>query len=93
VLKIWKSGIAWLRTFISDDDSSSRAALRHPILMQIAHNNIKQWPVDKNGRNIKDTGELPSEIYSVNTHLVDPSYCHCIYGSLLYRFWNKYVRK
>jgi len=30
-INIWNSGKAWLRVFVSDDDSSSRAALRHSV--------------------------------------------------------------
>ena len=28
-IKIWKSGKAWLHVFVSNDDSSSQAALHH----------------------------------------------------------------
>jgi len=90
--KIWKSGIAWLRTFISDDDSSSRAALKHPILTQILNNKLQLcpvdnngWPVDKNGRKLKDNGKLPSDINSVDTYLADPSHRRRVVGGQLYK--------
>ncbi len=90
--KIWKSGIAWLKTFISDDDSLSRAALRHPILMQILNNKIQLCPIDKNGwpvgrnrRKVKDTGKLLLQINSVNTYLADLSHHHHVYGGQLYK--------
>jgi len=86
-LENWKSGIAWLKTFISNDDSSSRAALRHLITTQILNNKIQLcpvdkngWPVDKNRRKVKDTGKLPLEINSIDTYLADPSHCCCVYG-------------
>jgi len=31
VKQIWNSGKAWLKVFVSDDDSSSHAALKHTL--------------------------------------------------------------
>jgi len=91
-LENWKSGIAWLKTFISNDDSSSRAALRHLITTQILNNKIQLCPVDKNGwpvdkseRKVKDTGKSLLDNNSVNTYLADLSHCHHVYGGQLYK--------
>jgi len=85
VKAVWKSKKAVLDTFISDDDSSSRAVVKHPILIQIKKDIIKSWPLDKNRKKIKCTGRLPEEIHPISTYLVDPSH-HCrVYGSHLYK--------
>jgi len=81
VKSIWRSGIAWVNTFISDDDSSSRAALKHPILTQIAKGYINKWPLDKNNKEVKCTGRLPDDIHAVSTFLVDPSHRRRVVGS------------
>jgi len=64
---------------------SSRAALHHPVLTQIACGKILKWPEDKCGKKVKDNGKLPSKINSVDTYLCDPSHCHRVYGGLLYK--------
>jgi len=75
-----------METFCSDDDSSSRAALRHPIETQIKKGYINEWPVDaKSGRQIKSTGRLPAEIHRILTYLVDPSHRRRVYGGQLYK--------
>jgi len=71
--------------FLSDDDSSSRCVLKHPIPIQILKDLIKSWPVDKHGKNVKCTGRLPAEINPVRTYLVDPSHRRRVYGSKLYK--------
>jgi len=84
--QVWNSCIACMETFCSDDDSSSRAALRHPIQTQINKGYINEWPVDaKSGRQIKSTGRLPAEIHRISTYLVDPSHRRRVYGGQLYK--------
>jgi len=63
-----------MKTFISDDDSSLRCALHHPILIQIEKGYINQWPKDKKGKPVKSNGKLLAEIHAVLTYLVDPSH-------------------
>ncbi len=85
IKKIWYSNIAWGDVFISDDDSTSRAAIKHPIQTQILLGEIDNWPLDKALKQIKSTGRLPLEINSVRTFLVDPSHRRRVYGSGLYK--------
>jgi len=55
-ISVWNSNIAYMDVFLSDNDSSSRCVLKHPIEMQILKAFIKKWPVDKHGKNVKCTG-------------------------------------
>jgi len=59
-------GKAWLQVFISDDDSSSCAALKHSYKDKIWLNE----PVDSK----KGSGKLPSWILEQIHFLVDPSH-------------------
>ena len=65
-IKIWDSGKAWLHVFVSDDDSSSRAALKHSYEDKISLNE----PVDPKK---KGSGKLPAWILEP-IFLVDPSH-------------------
>jgi len=89
VIKVWNSGIAWMYDFISDDNSSSRSIIKHPILIQIAKDIIKKWPVDKHGKDVKCTGRLPAEINAMGVYHVDPSHRRHVYGSHLYKLERK----
>jgi len=89
VIQVWNSGISWMDDFISDDDSSSRCVVKHPIRFQMLKNFINKWPVDKNGKNVKCTGRLPTEINAVSTYHVDPSHRRRVYGSHLYKLEKK----
>jgi len=80
--QIWDNG-DWMRKFISDDGSSSRCALHHPILTQIKKGYIDNWPLDKKKKCVKSTGEMPEEIHAVQTYLVDPSHRWRVYGANL----------
>jgi len=77
--------IAWGNKFLSNDDSTSRAATKHPIQMQIDTGEIDEWPLDKAILKIKSTGRLPPEINAVRTYLVDPSHQQRVYSSDLYK--------
>jgi len=74
VIQVWNSSISWMDDFISDDDSSSRCVVRHPIHIQMLKYFINKWPVNENGKNVKCTGQLPTEINAVSTYHVDPSH-------------------
>jgi len=82
---ILNSGIAVLHTFISDNDSSSRAFVKHPILIQIEKGIILRWPLDKHGKNVKSTGHLPEEIHALLMYFVNSSCCCYVYGFHLYK--------
>ncbi len=77
---IWDTGKAWMRVFVSDDDSSSHAALRHNIL-----DKTTVHPQDSKGKLLKSTGKLPACVKEPKRFLVDPSHCHRVYGSHLFR--------
>ena len=66
-IKIWDSGKAWLHVFVSDDDSSSHAALKHSYEDKICLNE----PVDPKK---KYSGKLPAWILEPILFLVDPSH-------------------
>jgi len=83
-ISIWNSGKAWLRVFVSDDDSSSRAALRHSVESRMEIENLLQWPLDAYGKKIKSTGRLPSYIFEPTLFLADPSHRRRVYGKHLY---------
>jgi len=85
IKKVWLSNIAWSDTIISDDDSTSRAATKHPLQTQMARGDIDEWPIDKAKKQIKSTGRLPPEINPICTYLVDPSHQRRVYGSALYK--------
>ncbi len=82
--QIWDCG-DWMKTFISNDNSSSRCALHHPIPMPIEKGYINEWPQDKKGKPVKSHGKLPVEINAVLTYLVNPSHWHCVYGANLFK--------
>ena len=52
-INIWNSGKAWLHVFVSDDDSSSRAALRHSVESRMVIENLLQWPLDSGGKKLR----------------------------------------
>jgi len=80
-----ESGKAWLKVFVSDDDSSSHAVLKHTLLeARMALENLIEPRHGPDGKKLKDTGKLPAEIKEPTTFLVDPSHCHCVYGSYFY---------
>jgi len=89
VKQVWNSGIAWVDIFVSDDDSTSRAAIKHPINIQMKKGYIIDWPIDKNKKLVKSTGHLPEEIHAVSRLLVDPSHRRRVYGSQLYKAESK----
>jgi len=72
-IQIWDNG-DWVKTFVSNYDSSSRCALHHPILMQMKKGYIDEWPVDKKGKLVTSTGNLLEELHVVETYLVNPSH-------------------
>jgi len=45
---------------------------------------INQW-LNKYGKNMKCTGQLPTEISAVGKYHIDPSHCHWVYGLHLYK--------
>jgi len=67
-IQVWNSGKAWLFIFVSDNDSSSQAALKHSYDDKILLNE----PTDKKK---KGSGKLPSCILEPILFLVDPSHC------------------
>jgi len=42
--QIWNSGKAWLKVFVSDDDSSSPAALKHTLEARMTLENLLEPP-------------------------------------------------
>jgi len=95
-ISVWNSCIVCMDIFLSNNDSSSRCVLKHPIKMQMKKGYILKWPVDKYGKNVKCTGWLPPDIHPVTMYLVDPSHRHCVYGSHLYKLekiWEKWKRQ
>ena len=76
-IQVWNSEKAWLHIFVSDDDLSRRAALKHSYDDKILLNK----PTDKKK---KGSGKLPSWILE----LVDPSHCHHVYRSHIYKLMN-----
>jgi len=51
VKQIWNSGKAWLKVFVSDDDSSSRAALKHTLEARMTLENLLEPPCGPDGEN------------------------------------------
>ena len=88
-LSIWNTGRAWLRTFVSDDDSSSRAALKYSVEARKELDNTNDWPRDEKGHKVKDTGKLPAWIIEPLLFLVDPSHRRRVYGSHLFKLHNR----
>jgi len=43
-IQIWNLGTSNLQEFVSDDNASSRAALKYPIQTQIEKGIINVWP-------------------------------------------------
>jgi len=84
-IAVWNSCIACMDEFLSDNDSSSRCVLKHPIKTQMLKGYISKWPVDKHGKNVKCTSRLPDHIRPISKYLVDPSHCRRVYGSHLYK--------
>ena len=84
--QIWNSGkAAWLKVFVSDDDSSSRAALKHTLEARMFLENLLEPPRGPDGGKMKDTGKLPAWMRVPTTFFIDPSH-HCrVYGSYFYR--------
>jgi len=84
VTQIWNSGKAGLKVFVSNDDSSSYAALKHTLEARMTLENLTEPPHGPDGKKLKDTGKLLTEIKEPTTFLIDPSHHHCVYGSYLY---------
>jgi len=83
--QIWNSGKAWLKIFVSDDDSSSRAALKYTLEARMFLENLLEPPRGPDGKKLKDTGKLPGWMRIPTTFLVDPSHRRRVYGSYFYR--------
>jgi len=60
-INIWNSGKAWLHIFVSDDDSSSQAALQHSVETGMELENGTDWPLDSNGKKTK-VQEIPAHV-------------------------------
>jgi len=73
VKQIWNSGTAWLKVFVSNDDSSSHAALKHTLEARMTLENLTEPPCGLDGKKLKDTGKLPAEIREPTTFL----FIHC----------------
>jgi len=70
--------------FVSDDDSSSHAALKHTLEARMTLENLMEPPCGPDGKKLKDAGKLPAEMKEPTTFLVDPSPCCHVYGSYFY---------
>ena len=81
-VKIWNSEKAWLHTFVSNDDSSSRAALKH------SYKDKEHLDEPRNPKK-KGKGKLPAEVREPEIYLVDPSHHHHVYGTHLYKLMAK----
>jgi len=82
--QIFDLGPGYMHTFVSNDDSSSRAALHHPLDFKKASGVFIDWPRDKNKRLVKNTGKLPPRVPEPEIFLVDPLHHQHIYGKHLY---------
>jgi len=74
-INIWNSGKAWLRVFVSDDDSSSRAALRHSVESRMVIENLLQWPLDSGGKKLRVQENFQliclNQLFFWQIHLID----------------------
>jgi len=70
VTQIWNSGKDWLKVFISDDNSSSHASLKHTLEARMTLENLTGPPCGPDGKKLKDTGKLPAEIKEPTTFLL-----------------------
>jgi len=84
VKQIWNSGKAWLKVFVSDDNSSSHAALKHTLEARMTLENLTEPPCGPAGKKLKVTGKLPAWMRVPTTFSVDPLHCHHVYGSYFY---------
>jgi len=82
--QIWNSNKAWMETFLSDNDSSSRAATKHSIETKMEQGVFKDWPRNSKKVLLKSTGKLTGHIKEPEIYLADPSHGHRIYGKHLY---------
>ena len=84
VKQIWISGKAWLQVFVSNDDSSSCAALKHTLEARMTLENLTEPPCGPDGKKLKDMEKIPAEMKEPTIFLVDPSNCHPVYRSYFY---------
>jgi hypothetical protein len=90
VSRIFDTKKAWVETFISDDDTTSRAALKHCFKDKIKAGMIGAGDIPKRltsaGRlvPITDNGRLPLYITPPTTFLADPNHRKKVYGKAFY---------
>jgi hypothetical protein len=90
VARIFDTKKAWVETFISDDDTTTRAALKHCFKDRVKAGMILATHIPKrltsSGRLvlITDNGRLPLYITPPTTFLADPNHRKKVYGKAFY---------
>lgn len=90
--KDWVSA-PWIRTFVSDDDSSTRSNLENSTQDKLDAKIISEWPWIINGRGnkvqafpkSKDKGKLPLDIRPPWQFVADPSHRQKVFGKAFYK--------
>lgn len=86
VTRLFREGSVWVHTVITDDDSTTRAALHHSLndLMEKKLMTKLEWPKN-NGAYKLDNGKLPLDVPEPKMFLADPSHRKKVYSGYMYK--------
>lgn len=88
VTTLFRTSCAWAATIITDDDSTTRAALHHCFADKLEKGIWKSkqecWP-KVNNKYSNDTGKLPLDVPEPLHFLADPSHRKKVYGKSMYK--------
>jgi hypothetical protein len=90
VSRVFDTKKAWVETFISDDDTTTRAALKHCFKDKVMSGIMTLQDIPKRlsstGKSVKmiDNGRLPLHIKPPTTFLADPNHGKKVYGKAYY---------
>ena len=86
--RLFRQGLVWVKTVVTDDDSTTRAALHHSLQDKLEVGIIKNKKLDWpriNNRLAPDNGKLPLDVPVPVHFLADPSHRKKCYDKNLYK--------
>ena len=75
----------WIKTIVSDDDSSMQLQMRHSYKDVINNQlmTVSEWPRNASGQKKPDNGKLPIHMKPPN-FVADPNHCIKVFGKQMY---------
>ena len=84
-IEFWDTKKVWIKTIVSDDDSSMRSQMRHSYKDLIDNQlmTVSEWPRNACGQKKPDNGKLPIHMKPPN-FVADPNHCIKVFGKQMY---------